>query len=152
SEASFIPLPTQKPSKENGPYSCRVLRTYPPYKGRRAVYEIEQFYLGLIGSAGYEIYIENQYLTAPSIVDALAQRLTEPSGPDVVIMLPEKHTAPLEQIYMAGPTLQQIKKLRNSDLHDHLTIIYPTTHDDKKTSIRVHSKLMIVDNHYVMLG
>ena len=39
----------------------------------------------MIAAARHSIYIENQYFTADKVGDALAARLSEPDGPEVVV-------------------------------------------------------------------
>src|SRR5690606_18907948 len=67
-----------------------IARTYPAYAGREAVTEIERLYRDGIAAAVKAIYIENQYLTSHSIGQALAQRLAQDDGPQVVIVLPRE--------------------------------------------------------------
>jgi phospholipase D1/2 len=49
------------------------------------VREIEALYLRAIASARHWIYLEDQYFTSPMIGAALATRLAEPHGPEVVM-------------------------------------------------------------------
>ena len=64
-------------------------RAHPPgWREQPEVREIEALYLRAIGAARRCIYIENQYLTVPPIAEALAARLGERHGPEVIISAP----------------------------------------------------------------
>ena len=65
-----------------------IARTEPPERGTPGVAEIERLYLDAIASARRCIYIESQYFASGSITRAIAARLIEPDGPEVVIVLP----------------------------------------------------------------
>jgi phosphatidylserine/phosphatidylglycerophosphate/cardiolipin synthase-like enzyme len=62
-----------------------------------AVREVEALYRDAIAAARQSIYIENQYLTSAVIGDALAERLRQPQGPDIVLVLPQKSPGWLEE-------------------------------------------------------
>ena len=53
------------------------------------VRESEALYLASIAAAKSCIYMENQYFTSPVIAEALAQRLSERNGPEVVLVSTE---------------------------------------------------------------
>ena len=71
-----------------------IARTEPKWKARQGCAEIAALTLAAIGGARRSIYIENQYFTAPIIAEALAARLAEPEGPEVVLV----STAPERQL------------------------------------------------------
>ena len=72
-----------------------IARTLPAYEDRAEVREVERLYLDSIEAAQRFIYMENQYLSSQCIVSALANRLQESGGPQVVIVNPEKPGAGL---------------------------------------------------------
>ncbi len=63
-----------------------LARTAPGWRGRAAVREIAAITLEAIAGAKSLIYLENQYFTWPLAVEALAARLAEPAGPEVVLV------------------------------------------------------------------
>ena len=130
-----------------------IARTMPPYAGRTAVREIEQLYLDSIAAARRNIYAENQYLTSHRVVDALIDRLTEPSGPDILIVLMRETGGWLEQHTMDVLRGRLLEKLRAADKGDRLRVCYPDipgSGDD--LCVKVHSKLMIIDDNLLRVG
>ena len=130
-----------------------ISRTEPEYENREAVREIEQLYLDSIAAAHRSIYIENQYFTSPRIVAALAAKLKQDNGPEVIIVLPLQTDGWLSQLSMDLLRANAIKNLRAADRYDRLLICYPH-HEGlaAKEFIKVHSKLMIVDDKLVRVG
>src|SRR5207344_3381450 len=63
-----------------------VACTSPPAGELAGVHHVECLYLEMIARARDHIYIENQYFTAGKIGAALATRLAEPDGPEVVVV------------------------------------------------------------------
>ncbi|HEX2801570.1 MAG TPA: phospholipase, partial [Phenylobacterium sp.] len=63
-----------------------IARTEPDWKRRPMVSEIRKLTLACIADARDTIYLENQYFTSPLITEALAARLAEPDGPQVVLI------------------------------------------------------------------
>lgn len=129
-------------------------RTVPAFRDQIELTEIAQLYLDLIAKAEHTIVIENQYLTAHSIVGALEARLKREDGPEIVIILPEKAGGWLEMKTMGVLQDLALKRLRESDAHGRLRIYFPL---DKKRSagklpMTVHSKIIIVDDHFLSIG
>jgi phosphatidylserine/phosphatidylglycerophosphate/cardiolipin synthase-like enzyme/uncharacterized membrane protein YdjX (TVP38/TMEM64 family) len=129
-----------------------IARTYPAYEGREAVAEIESLYLDGIAAASEAIYMENQYLTSHSVGEALAQRLAEPEGPEVVIVLPRETGGWLEQQTMDVVRSRLVDKLRKADRHHRLRIYYPRLAAADEVALMVHAKLMIVDEALLLIG
>jgi len=63
-----------------------IVRTEPAAGGRAEVRENEVLHLDAIRRAKRLIYMENQYFTSPVIAEALAARLGEIDGPEVVLV------------------------------------------------------------------
>jgi phosphatidylserine/phosphatidylglycerophosphate/cardiolipin synthase-like enzyme len=114
------------------------------------VREVEALNLAAIASARHIIYLENQYLAARRIVDALAERLGEDDGPEVVIVLPRKGKNPLERGTMDGARHRLIRVLWAADDHHRLGVYWPV--NDAGTPIYVHSKVMVVDDRLLRIG
>lgn len=129
-----------------------IARTYPAYAGREAVTEIERLYRDGIAAAVKAIYIENQYLTSHSIGQALAQRLAQDDGPQVVIVLPRETGGWLEQQTMDVIRFRLVKKLREADRHGRLRIYYPRLSASDEVVLMVHAKLMIIDKQMLLIG
>jgi uncharacterized membrane protein YdjX (TVP38/TMEM64 family) len=128
-----------------------ISRTYPSYKERQEVREVESLYREAIAAAKECIYIENQYLTSYEISGALKTSLSRERGPDVIVILPEKSSGWLEQSTMDALRSRRIKDLKAADRHHRFQVYYPCL-DDGKTPLYVHSKLMIVDDRLLSIG
>jgi phosphatidylserine/phosphatidylglycerophosphate/cardiolipin synthase-like enzyme/uncharacterized membrane protein YdjX (TVP38/TMEM64 family) len=128
-----------------------IARTLPAYKDRREIYEVENLYLDGIGAARKSIYVENQYFTSDKIAAALASRLSQKQGPEIIMVLPRKSSGWLEQSTMDSLRARILKGLFEADHHDRLRIFYPAI-GDGEISAYVHSKLMIVDDRLAIMG
>src|SRR5690606_2074237 len=99
------------------------------------------------------IYIENQYFTAEKVGDALAARLAESDGPEIIVVLRQLSHGWLEELTMQTLRRRLIEKLRAADRHDRFRVFYPYIGGLKEgTCIDVHAKLMIVDDELVRIG
>jgi phosphatidylserine/phosphatidylglycerophosphate/cardiolipin synthase-like enzyme/uncharacterized membrane protein YdjX (TVP38/TMEM64 family) len=130
-----------------------IARTEPPVNGSPGVREVEALYLDLIASAQHSIYIENQYFTAERIGAALAARLAEKDGPEVILVLRELSHGWLEELTMQTLRTRLIRKLREADRYDRFRVFFPFIAGLKAgTCIDVHSKMIIVDDDVVRIG
>jgi len=130
-----------------------VSRTEPAINGSPGVREIEALYLDMIAQARNSIYIENQYFTADKVAEALAARLDEPDGPEVIVVLRELSHGWLEEVTMQTLRTRLIAKLRAADKHNHFRVFYPFIAGLKEgTCIDVHSKMIVIDDDIVRIG
>ncbi|OBB00949.1 phospholipase [Mycobacteriaceae bacterium 1482268.1] len=127
-----------------------ISRTLPELDGRDEVREVEALNLAAIAGARHTIYLENQYLAAWRIVEALADRLKEEDGPEIVIVLPRRGNNRLERETMDGARHRLIQLLWEADDHGRLGIYYPVT--DGGGAIYVHSKVMVIDDRLLRIG
>jgi phosphatidylserine/phosphatidylglycerophosphate/cardiolipin synthase-like enzyme len=127
-----------------------IARTLPELEGQREVREVEALNLAAIAAARHTIYLENQYLAARRIVDALAERLREDDGPEIVIVVPRRGKNPLERGTMDGARHRLIQVLWAADEHRRLGVYWPV--NDAATPIYVHSKVMVVDDQLLRIG
>ncbi len=114
------------------------------------VREVEALNLAAIAAARHTIYLENQYLAARRIVEALAARLREDEGPEVVIVVPRRGKNPLERGTMDGARHRLIQVLWAADDHHRLGVYWPV--NEAGTPIYVHSKVMTVDDRLLRIG
>jgi len=129
-----------------------IARTAPAYGGRPEVREVEQLYLDAIRSARSHIYLENQYLTANSVGEALAERLREPDGPEIVAVLPQSCSGWLEELSMGVLRARLVERLRQADRHRRLRLLCPTLPGVPDSEYTLHSKLCVVDDRFLRLG
>jgi len=156
-------LPALEPPAEEAPWpgsltplvadtAVGIARTQSAYDGCEAVREVEQLYLDAIAAAERYIYIENQYLTAHRVARALAQRLREDGGPELVIVLPLKTGGWLEQQTMDVVRCRVVKQLREADTGGRLRLYFPQLLAGGEAATMVHAKLMIVDDRLLRIG
>ncbi|TGD73332.1 hypothetical protein E4634_09865 [Mangrovimicrobium sediminis] len=132
--------------------SVGITRTRSAYAGRDAVGEAQQLYLDSIAAARDFIYIENQYLSSHAVGEALAARLREADGPQVVVVMPEKTEGWLEQHTMDVLRARLVRSLREADQDDRLRLYYVRAGEDPHVSVIVHAKCMIIDDRFVRIG
>ncbi|MDT5224289.1 MAG: hypothetical protein QOG19_1696 [Mycobacterium sp.] len=127
-----------------------IARTLPELDHRPEIREVEALNFAAIAAARHVIYLENQYLAARNLVEALAARLKEDDGPEIVIVLPRSSESPLEQQAMDSARHLLIPVLWAADDHHRLGIYWPVT--DGGTPIYVHSKVLVVDDRLLRIG
>jgi phospholipase D1/2 len=128
-----------------------VARTLPVHEPSRAVgvTEVESLYLDMIAAARRWIYIENQYFTARSLGDALAARLAEADGPQIIVVTRLSSNGWLEAPTMSALRTVLLRTLRAADVHGRFQAWFPTVHGE---CCDVHSKLMLVDDQWLRVG
>jgi phospholipase D1/2 len=129
-----------------------IARTEPNYNKQLAVLEVRQLFLDEIAAARRFIYIENQYLTAHAAGEALAAKLHEPDGPEIVIVSRLGGGAWLERSTMTVLRWRLLKRLRAADTHGRLRVYYPDNAGLGDLRIDLHTKLMIVDDRTAHVG
>ena len=127
--------------------------TFPPIEEEPAVTDIERLYLDMIAAARRYIYIENQYFTSQKIADALAARLGEPDGPEIMLVTRLLSHGWLEEATMTNLRTKLVRELRAADVHQHFQVYYPHVEGLKEgTCVDLHSKVMIVDDEWFRVG
>jgi phosphatidylserine/phosphatidylglycerophosphate/cardiolipin synthase-like enzyme len=130
-----------------------IARTMGAHRERAEVAEIERLYCDTIAAARRYIYIENQYLTSAAVGDALASRLKEKEGPEIVIVQPKSKTGWLEKYTMEVLRSRLLGRLRANDVRNRMGVFYPHVpgvgEDD---CVDVHAKLMIADDRILRVG
>lgn len=127
-----------------------IALTLPELDDRPEVREVEALNLAAIAAARDTIYVENQYLASRTIADALAARLREADGPEIVIVLARKGNNPLERGTMDSARHLLLHQLWEADEHDRLGIYWPVT--DRGAPIYIHSKVLVVDDRLLRIG
>jgi phospholipase D1/2 len=160
--ATGAPLPAVSVEESPWPESVQpqmrdvavgVSRTRPESATATEIRENEALYLDLIARSQRYIYIENQYFTANRLADALAARLEDAQGPDVVLVLRLMSHGWLEEHTMHALRTRLVEKLRAADRWNRLGIYYPHVPGLREgTCVDVHSKVLIADDEWMRIG
>jgi phospholipase D1/2 len=129
-----------------------ISRTMPASDAQPAIRECEALFHDSIARAKRLIYIENQYFTDDTLAGALAARLTEPDGPEVVIVAPKECDGWLERQSMGAFRDVAFRRLTDADASGRLRLVYPSASRAHDIPTFVHSKVMIVDDELVRIG
>ncbi|WP_067564073.1 phospholipase D-like domain-containing protein [Nocardia acidivorans] len=127
-----------------------IARTSPELADRPEVREIEALYLAAIAGATRSLYIESQYLASRTLAAAIAERLREPDGPEIVLVLPRNADGWLEQQAMDGARRRLLHLLWQADAGGRLGVYYPVT--TSGAPIYVHAKVLVMDDRLLRVG
>lgn len=156
-------LPTPEPSPDGAKrrdgvrfdledVDIAIVRTEPATDDYPEVREVEQLYLDSIAAARECLYIENQYFTTGVVARALRDRLREPQGPEIVLILPLRTEGWLANNSMDAIRVHLIEELREADVHHRFAVYYPDHPDAGDQPINLHAKVMVVDDRLVRVG
>ncbi len=127
-----------------------IARTEPAYHGRVGVREIEALHLAAIAAARRAIYVEGQYFAARCIGEALAARLREPDGPEIVVINSQRARGWVEEKAMGAARERLLAYLREADRHCRFRIYRPVTANG--APIYVHAKVLVIDDRLLRIG
>ncbi|MFZ5683394.1 MAG: phospholipase D-like domain-containing protein [Pseudomonadota bacterium] len=82
--------------------------------------------------------------------EAIAPRLAEPNGPEVVLITTGKSPSWFDRLTMDRARGAMLSRLRSADVFGRFRAYYPTTSDGQ--NIIVHSKCSIFDDRVVRIG
>lgn len=125
-------------------------RSVAAWRGIGQVRESEALYLASFAAAKRCIYLENQYFTSPIMAEALAARLAEPRGPEVVIVSTQHSPSYFDQITMDRTRSVFLKRLKDADKHGRFHAYSPVTALGR--TIIVHAKMAIIDDVLLRVG
>lgn len=151
SEVTGERMPLPEIPKPSGAHAVRFLRTVPEKIYRflpGGEFSILAGYRQALASAQHLIYLENQFLWAPEIVDILEDKLLRPPSEDfrMILLLPSHPSSGRDT------TLGQLSRLVQAD-HDHRLLpatLQPMVIDSPGTY--VHAKVAIVDDEWLTIG
>ncbi|MET0238592.1 MAG: phospholipase D-like domain-containing protein [Sphingobium sp.] len=127
-----------------------IARTRPDMPDCPEIREIEALFLAQIANARHSIYAESQYFASRKISEAIAARLGDPDGPEIVIVNPLTAQGWLEPVAMDTARARLVTALRQRDTHGKFKLYHPYTAGGEP--IYVHAKVMVVDGHLLRIG
>jgi phosphatidylserine/phosphatidylglycerophosphate/cardiolipin synthase-like enzyme len=112
-----------------------IARTEPEYHRQAGVREIEALHLAAIAAARRTIYIEGQYFAARCVGEALAMRLREVDGPEIVVVNSERARGWVEQKAMDAARGPLLGYLRGADRYGRFRI-FPASDRERRAHLR----------------
>jgi phospholipase D1/2 len=129
-----------------------ISRTEPAFEGSSGVHEVRQLHLDAIAAARHTLFFENQYFTSGLIADALAARLGEADGPEVLIVMPRTQSGWLEQATMGVLRARVHRRLKAADRYDRYRMVCPQLPGMRDQCLNVHSKVFAIDEDVISIG
>jgi cardiolipin synthase A/B len=123
-----------------------------PFAVADGEFSIYEQYLSAINAARNSIYIEDQAIGAPDIVEALHEALAR--GVDVTVLVPadaNEEMAAGRKLPQAKPFFDRLGELGNYE-NFLLAGIAVRGDDGVLRNIYVHAKIMLVDDHWTTIG
>ena len=130
--------------------SVAISRTIPEMPGSAPIHEIEALYLDLIAHAEQWIYAESQYFASRLCAEAIARRLEEADGPEIVLLNPVTSHGWLEPIAMDTARARLIEAVRPHDRYGRLRVYHPYTAEG--APVYVHAKVLVIDGKVLRVG
>lgn len=130
--------------------SVAIARSEPEMPDWPAVREIELLFLDHIARARRVIYAESQYFASRRVAEAIARRLDEADGPEVIIINPLTADGWLEPVAMDSARARLYETLRRRDRHQRLRLYHPYTAGGEP--IYCHAKILVVDDEVLRVG
>lgn len=130
-----------------------IARTDPGYTTGTAVEEIRHLYVEAIGAAQCSVYAENQYFSSSVVGSALAARLREAEGPDILVVSRQTEEGWLEERTLGVLRARLHKRLLQADAHGRYRLCYPHVPGlELPNVLNVHSKVLAVDDELLSVG
>ncbi|SLN69348.1 VTT domain-containing protein [Oceanibacterium hippocampi] len=130
-----------------------IARTEAEFEDHPEVREVEQLFIDTVMAAERTIYIENQFITARRVAEALARRMEERPELELVMVAPKLHHGWLEENSMNGGRQRFLRRLAEAGVADRVRLLYPAIPDDEiGEGVMVHAKCMIADDRFLRVG
>ncbi|WP_412723077.1 VTT domain-containing protein [Alteromonas sp. D210916BOD_24] len=133
---------------------CALARTIPFMDEVEPAQEVRQMLLDLIGEAESFIYIENQFTTRQEIAEALNKQLKLKPNLSVAIVSSYEPKGKFECEAFWASRIEFKKILENGIDPKRVKLTYSSIEDMKgrKAYKRIHSKVMTIDDKYLVIG
>jgi phosphatidylserine/phosphatidylglycerophosphate/cardiolipin synthase-like enzyme len=119
--------------------------------------EVANLTADAIAAAERTIYVEAQYLSSSMVRNALADRLSQPAGPEIVMVVTPFSRGFFERTVLAANRDRIMRSLSRLPGAHRLRFYYPVVPPDGSgregdRQVLVHAKLMIIDDDLLRLG
>ncbi len=130
-----------------------ISRTDPGYTTHMPVNEIRHLYVDAIDAATRSMYLENQYFSSSVVGSALAARLRNPQGPEIVVVSRRTEEGWLEERTMGVLRARLHGQLEEADAGGRYRLYYPEVPGlEMPHLLNVHSKVLVVDDELCSVG
>ncbi len=130
--------------------SVAISTVSPRWRGQDGCNHSFHMTIDAIAAARNAIYIEAQYLTSRRVGEAIARSLSQPVGPEILIVVGLNSHGLVEQYVMARNRDRLARRLKKLDPHDRLRIYYSVLPSGK--DLTIHSKVVVVDDDFLRIG
>ena len=133
---------------------CALARTIPFMDEVDPVQEVRHLLLDLINEAEHFIYIENQFTTRQEIAEALNKQLKAKPALQVLIVSSYEPKGKFESEAYWASRIDFKNILENGIEPGRILLSYSSIQDKdgKQAFKRIHSKVMSIDNQYLVIG
>ncbi|MBB4192423.1 phosphatidylserine/phosphatidylglycerophosphate/cardiolipin synthase-like enzyme [Rhizobium aethiopicum] len=113
--------------------------------------------LEIIARTRRQLYIEAQYLASFRVAEAIAKRLQEENGPEVIVICTRSSHGLIEKLVMGTNRDRVIRLLKRADRANRLRVYYavvsgPAPGNEGEIEVLIHSKLIIADDELIRIG
>lgn len=130
-----------------------ISRTMPALGEQPGIMEGARLTRDALVAARRVVYIEAQYLSSFVIGRVMVQRLQDPDGPEIVVVMTHKARGWFEKMIMGFNRDRLVRRLKKADRYDRLRVFYPVVPGAKQEcDVHVHAKLIIVDDQMIRVG
>jgi len=130
-----------------------IARTMPALGEQPGVLEGARLTRDALMAARRTVYIEAQYLSSFVIGRVLVQRLSDPDGPEIIVVMTHKARGWFEKLIMGFNRDRLVRRLKHADRYDRLRVLYPVVPGAKADcDVHVHAKLLIIDDRMLRVG
>ncbi len=127
-----------------------VARTSPKWRKNPGAEECLDLHLASIARAKKLIYLENQYLTSRLIAEALARRLEEPDGPEIIAIGPSRSPSFFDRMTMDSARILAANRLIEADRYGRFHAYVARTREAHR--VIVHAKVAVIDDVLLRVG
>lgn len=143
--------PSAEPQFCNAPIA--ISQTLPQWDEVPQTEHIVQMYLDMIGQAEQFIYMENQFFAYEAIAKALNKRLHERPELRVLLVSSYNPNGLMEKKALWHGRVRFRDIIEAGGVADRVTLAHPLSRTNgQEKPIRIHSKLMVVDDRYLRIG
>ena len=130
--------------------SIAISRSSPASSRGAAILEVEATFLAGIAAARRHIFAESQYFASRRIAEAMADRLAEPGGPEIVLVTPVQSNGWLEPIAMDTARARLVEHMRHADAQGRFRISQPVPAAGRPSY--GPAQVLIVDDRLLHVG